>query len=108
MGPLYSQRISATLAEVISSYKIKVLSCANDTHCPLAEVIIQVKEKMQSPDCIAAVKGWLSTNKLKLNDRKTEVVCVTSRFTPTELIDSITIGESAISPSANAGNLGVI
>ena len=39
---------------------------------------------------------------------KTEVVHVTSRFTPTEPINSITVGESAISPSDDARNLGVI
>ena len=47
--------------------------------------------------CIADIKGWVSANKLKLNDSKTEVVHVTSRFRPTEPINPITIGNSAIS-----------
>jgi hypothetical protein len=58
--------------------------------------------------CIADVKEWLSRNKLKLNDSKTEVVHVTSRFTQADPITPVTIGKSTISPSDAARNLGVI
>ena len=43
-----------------------------------------------------------------VNDSKTGVVNVTFLFTPTEPINSVTIRQSAISPSDDAGNLGVI
>ena len=109
VGPSKFTMYSAPLEDVISAHDINVLSYADDTqlYCSFypddRESVIS-----QLEGCIADVKGWLSANKLKLNDNKTEVIHITSRFRTTEPINPIVIGNSAISPSDAARNLGVI
>ena len=109
VGPSQFTLYSAPLEDVISGHGINVLSYADDTqlYCSFrpgeSETAISRLEC-----CIADVKDWMSRNKLKLNDSKTEVVHVTSRFTPTEPVKHVTIGNSAISPTDAARNLGVI
>ena len=108
VGPSQFTLYSAPLEDVISGHGINVLSYADDTqlYCSFrpgeSETAISRLEC-----CIADVKDWMSRNKLKLNV-KTEVVHVTSRFTQTEPIKHVTIGNSAISPTDAARNLGVI
>jgi len=59
-------------------------------------------------NCIVDVKGWMTANKLKLNDSKTEVVLVKSRWC-VNLDDSITsmrIGSTDIAFAESARDLG--
>ena len=42
-------------------------------------------------NCIKEIKNWTLENKLALNDSKTEVVCLSSRFSETVLIPSINV-----------------
>ena len=69
VGPSKFTMYSAPLEDVISSYNINVLSYADDTqlYCSFNQDERQdVISRLER--CIADVKGWLSTNKLKLND----------------------------------------
>ena len=63
----------------------------------------------QLENCIRDVKRWMAANKLKLNDRKTEILHLTSKFannvTP---LDSLQIGSSVVDVVSKARNLGVI
>ena len=54
------------------------------------------------------IRGWCSDNMLKLNDSKTEMMVISSKFRPSVHLDHIKIGESSISPSEAVRNLGVI
>ena len=54
------------------------------------------------------IHGWYWDNKLKLNDSKTEIRVISSEFRPSVHLDPIKIGESSLSSSETAGNLGVI
>ena len=58
--------------------------------------------------CISDVKAWATTNMLKLNDNKTEVMLVTSKRTNCfhNLPTSITIGNSQIPFKRSVKNLG--
>jgi hypothetical protein len=58
--------------------------------------------------CIADVKSWASEKKLVLNDGKTEFIHITSRFAKSDSSSlSLTVGDSVITPSGSARNLGV-
>ena len=48
------------------------------------------------------------TNRLQLNDDKTEILHFSSRFVDTEPLPPVKIGNSLINPSSEARNLGVI
>ena len=54
------------------------------------------------------IRGWYSENMLKLNDSKTEMMVISSKFRPSVHLDHIKVGESSIFPSETVRNLGVI
>ena len=56
---------------------------------------------------IGGIRGWYSDNMLKLNNSKTEMMVISSKFRPSVHLDHIKIGESSISPET-VRNLGVI
>ena len=63
----------------------------------------------QLEDCIRGVKAWTVDNKLLLNDSKTEIIHITSRFKKSPIqISSINIGMSKVEISLEARNLGAI
>ena len=59
-------------------------------------------------NCIKEIKNWTLENKLALNDSKTEVVYLSSRFSETVPIPSINVGDSVVDTVAKAKDLGVI
>lgn len=70
--------------------------------------LLEALERLEC--CICEVRGWLTKNKLKLNDDKTEFLILRS---PTQrhhrLQDvKLKVGSSLIAPSPKARNLGVI
>ena len=60
-------------------------------------------------NCVLQVKSWMASNKLKLNDDKTEVLVITSPFYKNKLnISQFSIDDTDIPISTNARNIGVI
>ena len=58
--------------------------------------------------CINDIKAWSTANDLKLNEDKTEVIHVTSRFRNSSYLPSVEIANVPIQPVKSARNLGVI
>lgn len=58
--------------------------------------------------CIQDIKTWMIDNYLMLNDSKTELLHVTSKFSDVPHIASLTAGDSVITPAQNVRNLGAI
>ena len=59
-------------------------------------------------DCIEDIRLWMTHNKLKLNDSKTELLHVKSRFAKNITTVDINIGNTVISPSNEVRDLGVL
>ena len=58
--------------------------------------------------CISDIKSWMSNNKLKLNDDKTELLIVSSKNAENKIQNThIQLGSSTISTSNNVRNLGI-
>ena len=58
--------------------------------------------------CVADLRFWLRNNKLKINDDETEPMVICSPSYRNKLqIDSISIGDTNIAPSASVRNIGV-
>ena len=57
---------------------------------------------------IKDIKTWSTANDPKLNDAKTEVLHISSRFRNINPISSVNINESQIEPVSQARNLGAI
>ena len=58
--------------------------------------------------CIADVRSWAIHNKLMLNDNKTEIVHVSSKFRKTSSLPHVNIGGIEIASSSSAKDLGVV
>ncbi|KAL9959480.1 hypothetical protein ACROYT_G032807 [Oculina patagonica] len=58
-------------------------------------------------NCVADVRAWMLSNRLLINDTKTEFVIIGSRQQLSKIhIDKITVGESTIEPVKMVRNLG--
>ena len=58
--------------------------------------------------CIIDIKGWSTANDLKLNEDKTEVLHISSKFSETSPLPSVSIANVPIQPANSARNLSVI
>ena len=66
------------------------------------------KDLSRLEKCVSDVKSWAVSNKLMLNDSKTEVVHMSSRYVQSSPLPPLTIGDSVINASESARDLGVI
>jgi len=63
--------------------------------------------KMQK--CVSEVKAWMTENKLKLNDDKTEVMFIASDYYRKLIaLENISIDSTVIVPTSSVRNIGVI
>ena len=58
--------------------------------------------------CVADVRTWMIRNYLMLNDSKTELLHLTSRFSCTSEAPALRVGDASVAPSASARNLGAV
>ena len=96
--------------DVIECHSIHHHSFADDTQLRKSAPPHRVSKLVQSmQECIHDVKAWMSSNKLKLNDDKTETMIVSSQRMSTTLPmpDSITVGTSNAMFSQSVKTLGV-
>ena len=108
-GPLEFILFSAPLQDLIAAHGISSVAYADDTQLYItfdpadrASAIAKVEV------CIQDVKSWALSNKLALNDSKTEILFLRSRFAKKISPPTIQIAQSVIEPSEFARNLGVI
>ena len=109
--PLIFTLFSAPLQDIIESHGLQSVVYADDTQIyftfPPKDRLLAV-QKIES--CVADIRSWCQRNWLVLNDGKTELMYITSKFirNRTEWKPAIKIGNAIIQPSPLARNLGVI
>ena len=99
LGPVLFVLYTTPLCDVIERHSIHHHSFADDTQLRKSAPPHHVSELVQSmQECIHDVKMWMSSNKLKLNNDKTEAVIVSSQRMSTSLPmpDSPTVGTSNV------------
>ena len=109
-GPLDFVLYTGPLSDVISAHEgIQHIIYADDTQLYL---ILKPSEHSQGISkleaCIADVRSWAIHNKLMLNDNKTEIVHVSSKFRKTSSLPHVNIGGIEIASSSSAKDLGVV
>ena len=112
LGPLLFSTYASKLFDVIKLYLPSVHAFADDTQLYLsfkpdnshseAEAIYAVEQ------CIRAIRAWMNTDKLKLNDDKTEIMLIGTRQQLNKVnLDTLTVGDTSVSTANEARNLGV-
>ena len=109
-GPFIFTLYTAPLEDVIASHGVKTMIYADDTQLYLTLRPSDRSEQLQPlENCVRDVKAWTISNRLLLNDSKTEVVQFSSRYlTAHNPLASFTVGMSQVQPAHEARNLGVV
>ena len=108
LGPLLFLLYTKPLSYLTTKYNISYQSFADDTQLYDSSPNDKISNSISSiQNCISQIKIWMNSNKLKLNDEKTEMLYIHSKskdITPS----NITIGNTSIPFSSHARNLGVL
>ena len=87
------------LGAILKHYKVNCHIYADDTQIYCAFEINSLDETLASIcDCMADIRCWMITNKLKINDDKTEFLLITSPSAKLARDLQISIGKDQISP----------
>jgi len=109
MGPLCFIMHTSPLEDIIEAHRINRMLYADDTQ---NYTIFKRNEHAAAipkfEKCIKDVKIWSNENGQKLNDDKTEVLHISSRFRNTTSLSPLQIGDSSVDFVHNARNLGVV
>ena len=107
LGPLLYTLYTVPLGCIIKKHNLSYHFYADDSQLYLSVKPTNINDLVFSlENCISEVKDWMSKNKLKLNDEKTEVVLVNPKKYDVN-ISSLKIGDEDIIFSDKAKNLGV-
>ena len=109
LGPILYTLYTSCLGKVIKNHGIDFHMYADDTQLYIAlsndnDPTISCKEKLEN--CLIDIKKWMLTNKLKLNDDKTELLFCNPRGFHFDC-NSLMFGSEKIVSSTSAKNLGV-
>ena len=115
LGPKLFLAYTQPLGKIARAHGVSFHLYADDT-----QIYMSFKPHLQSSaddaikkinECVEAIKKWMSTNFLKLNDDKTEVIIFsrkTTRTKPNTTPPAVRVGSSEIQPKMQVRNLGVI
>ena len=108
LGPVLFILYTKPLSTLLNSHSLSHQSFADDTQLYGSSSPEQVNQKLVTiSDCILDVKQWMTDNKLKLNDDKTEALLIRKKTVDfSYLPKSIQICHSDISFTDSARNLG--
>ena len=101
------------IPEIAAAHGVSVHMYADDTqlYLPFSLTMPECAQEavIQIEDCIEDVRQWMTSNKLKLNDEKTELLIILpSRQVHKCNLTSFTIGGCEINASSSVRNLGVM
>ena len=111
LGPILFLMYTKPLLNSVDQQNILNQSFADDTQLYKSSTPSEVSLSINNiQTCIQGVRGWMTDNRLKLNDDKTEALLFHTKnsFTSSPKPDSIQVGSTTIPFSPSARNLGFI
>ena len=111
LGPLLFTIYSSKLFEVIKDHLPVAHAYADDTQLYLSfkpDTTSSQSDAIEAMElCIKAIRAWMITDKLKLNDDKTEFSIIGTRQQLSKVdIEKLSVGDVSVAPVAVARNLG--
>ena len=110
LGPILFLLYTEPIKRITQSHDISSQSFADDTQLHQSSTIERLPESLNKIEsCISNIKNWMTSNKLKLNDEKTEVILFHSKHKklPQSCPNSVIIGKTEVTFSKQVRNLGV-
>ena len=103
---------TSPLGDIVREHGLSFHFYADDSQlytsfaCNDTSDLVAAKQRLEN--CVADINLWMTTNKLKLNNDKSEFLFLHSRFRHSLSPPTISVGMENIRPSQQALNLGVI
>ena len=112
LGPILFTMYISPLGDLVRQHNVSYHMYADDTQLYLSfrsnDYESTEVAKSSIEQCVLAIKKWMASNFLKLNDDKTELLVVYPKHIETPSLRSIAVGEEVINPSECARNIGVM
>ena len=113
LGPLLYTIYTLPLGDILREADVSFHLYADDTQLYLSFDFTDPSSQAECLDmmqnCVSRIKRWMTSNKLKLNDDKTEVIYISSRFYQDQIcIGNFAIDNTPIIPASCARNIGVL
>ena len=112
LGPLLYLLYTSPIADIIKLHNLQYHLYADDSQLYISfktncfADLAQAKSSVEL--CVKDIDCWMTNNMLKLNQEKTELIVISSRYCPKPALESVSIGEEQIFPKPSARNLHLI
>ena len=112
LGPMLYLLYTSPLGDIVREHGLSFHFYADDSQlytsfaCNDTSDLVAAKQRLEN--CVAEINLWMTANKLKLNNDKSEFLFLHSRFRHSLPPPTISVGMENIRPSQQARNLGVI
>ena len=112
LGPLLFMIYTILIGAIARLHNLEIHIYADDTQLyvffKMKDPISQQKALCTLQSCITEIRAWMVTNKVHLNDDKTEFLAICApRLRAGVTVSSLTVGSSHIAVSSATRNLGV-
>ena len=111
LGPMLYLIYTTPLGAILRQHGVGYHMYADDTQVYMrfkstGDDFLNEKTKVEA--CLKDINSWMLSNNLKLNNDKTELLVLHSKFRPKPSIGDVSVGNIQVSPSDEARNLGAI
>ena len=111
LGPLLYLLYTSPIADIINLHSLQYHLYPDDSQLYISfktdcfADLAQAKSSVEL--CVKDIDWWMTNNMLKLNQEKTELIVISSKFRPRPGIPYVSVGDEQILPKSSARNLGL-